>query len=211
MENLKSYYFRRAKEETKKILKRRHGRTTDYNWPRTRRVLNKTKLLADTVAGCGVEINIENLMLSILGHTLVQLHSVDKINFTSDDVKKFEVILNDNKYPEKKIRKILQIISEYSPEMIKPPKTFETKLLWIAEKWDEFGTDGVRRAIAYGKRRKMSDIEIIRWYREKTEKIKPMFLDLVKEIPGSEITLKDLRYSLKFAEEFEKNYSEQAV
>lgn len=211
MQTLKSFPFRKAKEAAKNILKRQSGQSTEYSWPCIRAILNKTKLLAEKMSENGVEINMENLMLSVLGHAIVQLHNIDKTNYTADDVRKFEEILHNSEYTEKRIEKILQVISECSSKTASSPKIFEAKLLWLAEKWNKLGPKGTERTIAYGKQQKIPEKRIIQQYKEKIEKTKPLFIELVKEIPGSEIALTDLRYSIKFIEEFEKNNSKQVV
>jgi HD superfamily phosphodiesterase len=202
--------FSRVKNEVKKTLK--HPDQSDsHRWPHTKQVMQNSMFLAEKASAIGLYVELEDLILSVLGHDLIQHYQVDKAEHVKNSIEVYKTILKKNGYTEEKIKKILGIMSEHSSEVINPPSTTEAIILYIADKWNGIGKEGVRRALAYGKQRKMTKKETVQWYKEKIEKAKPLFLELIKKIPGSEITLKDLRYSLEYIEKFEKKRSKQAV
>lgn len=208
--SLRSFRFSKTKEEVKKILNH-SDQSIAHQWPHTKRVLNNCRVLAQEAFKSGVKVNLENLMLAAMGHDLVQPYQADKAEHVENSIEKFKTILQKNGHVEKMIEKVLKIMSEHSSETINPPTSFEAKILWIADKWDGVGQEGVYRALAYCKQRGMSKAEAVQWYKEKIEKAKPLFLELIKEVPGSGVTLKDVEYSRLFIEEFEKKNYKMAV
>lgn len=200
----------RVKREIKKILKH-PDQSNAHRWPHTKRVLNNSRLLAEKAIESGVPVNLENLLLAGLGHDIVQRYHEDKVEHVEASIEAFRAILEKNGYTEKRMEEILKIMSEHSSEAIRRPGSIEAIILFIADKWDGVGQEGINRAIAYGAQHNMSLAETVQWYKEKIEKTKPLFLELIKEIPGSEIALKNLRYSLEAIEEFEKENPKPAI
>lgn len=202
--------FNPVKEEVKKILKH-PDQSVAHQWPHTKSVLIKANLLVKIASKSGIEVDLEKLMLAILGHDIVQYYYIAKIKHVKNSTKKFGPIMRRHGYSEKTIEEVTKIMSEHSSEIIRPPSRVESIILFIADKWDASGPEGVKRVLAYGKQRGMSEAKTIQWYKIKIEKARPLFLELIKVIPGSEIALKDVEYSLEYIKQFEKQSSKLAV
>ncbi len=150
------------------------------------------------------KIDADILKMSILGHDLIQPVKGDKACHVADSARGYETILKEIEYPENDIRRVLQIIFEHSSEIINRPTSDEAKILYIADKWTGVGPKGVERVREYCHERGIYGKEALKWYKKKMEKAMPLFYEFLKEIPGSDIALDDVNYTLSFLADAEK-------
>lgn len=194
-------YIERIAEEVRKSLDKKTRQSVSHKIDHPNRVWKRAKNLAliimerqDTV------IDMEALEIACPIHDLDESYEGKKGDHVANSITEGEVLLRKVDYPEHRIRKILQIISEHSSENIKTPSSIEAKILFDADKLDGLGAIGIARVFALCGQQGLSIDETVEWYRAKIKKAIPY---MQTEI-GKEIAEKQLKYVNSFLKKIEE-------
>lgn len=133
-------------------------------------------------------------------HDLDESYEGKKGDHVASSISEGEMLLRKVNYPEQRIRKILQIISEHSSENIKTPSSIEAKILFDADKLDGLGAIGIARVFALCGQQGLNIEETKKWYRAKIKKAIPY---MQTEI-GRDIVERDLKYTNSFLDKIEE-------
>jgi len=162
---MKENYFKIVK---KKILKELY---VTYNFQsiahkseHINRVLNTALIISHNYNNVDVEV----LKISVLLHDIAQPYN-DKKNHVKLSINMASSILKDINYPNNKIKKVLNVISEHSTENMKKKKftSIESKILFDADKIDGIGASGISRVFSLFDQMNKEPLESIKWYKNK--------------------------------------------
>jgi len=184
-------------EKVKQALEKNQCQSVSHRWDHIYRVYRRAIKIANEIKG--ENVNMEILKISALLHDIDQPYN-EKQNHVKRSLSKAEQILKEIGYPEEKIKKVLNVISEHSSEDDKEPTTIEAKILFDADKLDGIGAIGIARVFAFCGQNGLTPKEAIEWYRRKIEKALPKMQTKV----GKEIVKRELKYVYSFFEKFKK-------
>ena len=184
-------------EKVKQALEKNQCQSVSHRWDHIYRVYRRAIKIANEIKG--ENVNMEILKISALLHDIDQPYN-EKQNHVKRSLSKAEQILKEIGYPEEKIKKVLNVISEHSSEDDKEPTTIEAKILFDADKLDGIGAIGIARVFAFCGQNGLTPKEAIEWYRRKIEKALPKMQTKV----GKEIVKRELKYVYSFFEKFKE-------
>lgn len=184
-------------EKVKQALEKNQCQSVSHRWDHIYRVYRRAIKIANEIKG--ENVNMEILKISALLHDIDQPYN-EKQNHVKRSLSKAEQILKEIGYPEEKIKKVLNVISEHSSEDDKEPTTIEAKILFDADKLDGIGAIGIARVFAFCGQNGLTPKEAIEWYKRKIEKALPKMQTKV----GKEIVKRELKYVCSFFEKFKE-------
>ena len=118
-------------EKVKQTLEKNCSQSVSHRLDHLSRVCKRAIKIANEIKG--ENIDMEVLKISALLHDIDQPYN-EKQNHVKRSLLKAERILKELAYPEEKIKKVLNVISEHSSEDDKEPTTIEAKILFDADK-----------------------------------------------------------------------------
>ena len=188
-------FVEKVAQKAKEILESNPNQSVAHKWDHTYRVYKRAEEIAKRMKD--EKIDIEALRISCLLHDIVEPYD-RKQDHVELSLREAERILKEIDYPEDRIQKVLNIISEHSLESDKTPSSIEAKILFDADKLEGSGAIGIARVFSFCGQNKKTPAEAIEWYKEEIRKATPR---LQTEI-GRSIAQESFEYVKSFFERY---------
>ena len=165
------------------------------------RVMRRSLHMADLLTkGTNAYIDREVLMIAALLHDVDQAYDA-KMNHAERSAVRAGEILRGVGSSDEKIERIQNVIREHSSEDGGPPKTWEGKILFDADKLDGLGVIGIMRVFQLCGQMGLSHQDTITWYERKIRKALPLLQTQIAWNMGVE----DHEYVRTFIDRFKQH------
>lgn len=193
-------YLEKVKKEVIALNKTQTNQSVAHKLDHVLRVLSWAKLISAELVGNDEKVNLEILQIAVWLHDVRQPYNEKKSLHIQGSVIKSREILESIGYPKEKIKRVLEVISQHSSEVVNSPKTIEAKILYDADKLDGFGAIGLARVFTLCGQQKISVVDAVEWYKQKIAKAKPLLQTSI----AKRIVKENEEYINSFFKQFEK-------